>query len=48
MREHKAWLNDWLQNTDNVVAYIEAAIDEGDKQGLLNALRNIVAAISRT
>ncbi len=44
MTEHKIWLNDWLQNTDNAVAYMEAAIDEGDNQGILTALRNVAEA----
>jgi probable addiction module antidote protein len=34
----------WLKDPENAAAYVEAALDEGDSAGLLQALRNIAEA----
>jgi probable addiction module antidote protein len=34
----------WLKDPRNAAAYVEAAIDDGDTEGLLQALRNIAEA----
>lgn len=37
-------LLEWLTNGENAAAYVEAAIDEGDPAGILQALRNVAEA----
>jgi probable addiction module antidote protein len=34
----------WLKDPANAAAYVEAALDEGDASGLLQALRNVAEA----
>lgn len=37
-------LLEWLKDSENAAAYIEAVLDEGDAAGLLQALRNVAEA----
>ena len=37
-------LRAWLKDPANAAAYVEAALDEGDAAGLLQALRNVAEA----
>jgi len=41
---HRPHLLAWLKDPANAAAYVEAAIDEGDPAGLLQALRNVAEA----
>jgi len=41
---HRPQLLDWLKDAENAAAYVEAAIDEGNPAGLLQALRNVAEA----
>lgn len=34
-------LIEWLKDAENAAAYVDAALDEGDPAGLLQALRNV-------
>ena len=38
---HRPHLLEWLKDPANAAAYVEAAIEEGDPAGLLQALRNV-------
>jgi probable addiction module antidote protein len=38
---HRPHLLEWLKDPVNAAAYVEAALDEGDPAGLLQALRNV-------
>jgi len=38
---HRPQLLEWLKDPANAAAYVEAALDEGDPAGLLQALRNV-------
>jgi probable addiction module antidote protein len=35
---------EWLKNAENAAAYVEAAIEQGDPAGVLQALRNVAEA----
>ncbi len=41
---HRPELLEWLANAENAAAYVEAAIEEGDSAGVLQALRNVAEA----
>lgn len=41
---HRPDLLAWLKDTENAAAYVEAAIEEGDAAGILQALRNVAEA----
>lgn len=41
---HRPQLLEWLKNAENAAAYVEAAIEEGDPAGVLQALRNVAEA----
>ena len=41
---HRPWLLHWLKGSENAAAYVQAAIEEGDPAGLLQALRNVAEA----
>ena len=41
---HRPRLLAWLKKPGNAAAYVEAAIDEGDAAGLMQALRNVAEA----
>jgi probable addiction module antidote protein len=41
---HRPWLLDWLKDAKNAAAYVQAAIEEGDPAGILQALRNVAEA----
>ena len=41
---HRPELLEWLANSENAAAYVEAAIEEGDSAGVLQALRNVAEA----
>lgn len=41
---HRPHLLEWLKNAENAAAYVEAAIEEGDPAGVLQALRNVAEA----
>ena len=41
---HRPHLLEWLKDPANAAAYVEAAIEEGDPAGLLQALRNVTEA----
>ncbi len=41
---HRPHLLEWLKDSENAAAYVEAAIEEGDPAGLLQALRNVAEA----
>ncbi len=41
---HQKWLLEWLKDPANAAAYVEAALEEGDPAGLLQALRNVAEA----
>ena len=41
---HRPRLLEWLKDSENAAAYVEAAIEMGDPAGLLQALRNIAEA----
>lgn len=41
---HRPHLLQWLKDAKNAAAYVDAALDEGDAQGLLQALRNVAEA----
>jgi probable addiction module antidote protein len=41
---HRPQLLQWLKDADNAAAYVEAAIEEGDSAGVLQALRNVAEA----
>jgi probable addiction module antidote protein len=41
---HRPKLLEWLKDSRNAVAYLEAALDEGDAKGLMQTLRNIAEA----
>lgn len=41
---HQPRLLAWLKNAENAAAYVEAAIEEGDPAGILQALRNVAEA----
>ena len=38
---HRPQLLEWLKDPANAAAYVEAALDEGDPAGILQALRNV-------
>ena len=38
---HRPHLLEWLKDPANAAAYVEAALEEGDEAGLLQALRNV-------
>jgi len=38
---HRPHLLEWLKDPENAAAYVEAALEEGDPAGLLQALRNV-------
>ena len=38
---HRSHLLEWLKDSGNAAAYVEAALEEGDPAGLLQALRNV-------
>ena len=38
---HRPQLLEWLKDAANAAAYVEAALEEGDPAGLLQALRNV-------
>ena len=38
---HRPHLLEWLKDSENAAAYVEAALAEGDPAGLLQALRNV-------
>ncbi len=38
---HRPHLLEWLRDSGNAAAYVEAALEEGDAAGLLQALRNV-------
>lgn len=38
---HRPKLLEWLKDPKNAAAYVEAALEEGDPAGLLQALRNV-------
>jgi probable addiction module antidote protein len=40
----RPWLLDWLKDAKNAAAYVQAAIEEGDPAGILQALRNVAEA----
>lgn len=37
-------LLEWLKDAENAAAYVEAAIEQGDPAGVLQALRNVAEA----
>jgi probable addiction module antidote protein len=37
-------LLEWLKDAENAAAYVDAAIEEGDPAGVLQALRNVADA----
>jgi len=41
---HRPHLLTWLKDAANAAAYVEAALEEGDPAGLLQALRNVAEA----
>ena len=41
---HRPYLLEWLKDSENAAAYIEAVIEDGDPAALLQALRNIAEA----
>ena len=41
---HRLELLQWLKEPRNVKAYVEAVLDEGDSEGLMQALRNVAEA----
>jgi probable addiction module antidote protein len=41
---HRPKLIEWLKDQRNAVAYVEAVLDEGDSNGLMQALRNVAEA----
>lgn len=41
---HRPHLLAWLKDAENAAAYVEAAIEEGDPAGILQALRNVAEA----
>lgn len=41
---HRPKLLEWLKDSRNAVAYVEAVLDEGDSKGLMQALRNVAEA----
>lgn len=41
---HRSQLLEWLKDAVNAAAYVEAALEEGDSTGLLQALRNVAEA----
>lgn len=41
---HRPHLLEWLKDPANAAAYVEAALEEGDEAGLLQALRNVADA----
>ena len=41
---HRPHLLEWLRDPANAVAYVEAALGEGDSIGLMQALRNVADA----
>lgn len=41
---HRTWLLKWLKDPKNAAAYVEAALEENDPAGLLQALRNVAEA----
>jgi probable addiction module antidote protein len=38
---HRPHLLEWLKDPENAARYVEAALEEGDSAGLLQALRNV-------
>ena len=38
---HRPQLLEWLKDPANAAAYVEAALEEGDPAGILQALRNV-------
>ena len=38
---HRPKLLEWLEDPQNAAAYVEAALEDGDPAGLLQALRNV-------
>ena len=40
----RPYLLEWLKGPANAAAYVEAALEEGDPAGLLQALRNVAEA----
>lgn len=40
----RSYLLAWLKDPENAAAYVEAAIEEGDPAGLMQALRNVAEA----
>lgn len=41
---HKPLLLDWLKDAGNAAAYLEAAFEEDDVEGLMQAVRNVAEA----
>ncbi len=41
---HRPQLLEWLKDPANAAAYVEAALEDGDSEGLLQALRNVAEA----
>lgn len=41
---HRPQLLEWLKGTKNAASYVQAAIEEGDPAGVLQALRNVAEA----
>ena len=41
---HRPHLLAWLKDPENAAVYVEAAIEEGDPAGLMQALRNVAEA----
>jgi probable addiction module antidote protein len=41
---HRPHLLNWLKDPANAAAYVEAALEQGETEGLLQALRNVAEA----
>lgn len=41
---HRPKLLEWLKDPRNAAAYVEAVLDEGDPEGLMQALRSVAEA----
>ena len=41
---HRPQLLDWLKDSRNAASYVQAAIEEGDAAGIMQALRNVTEA----
>jgi len=44
MTRYEKDLNEWLKDSDNAAEYLTAAIEEGDKDAMLLALRRVALA----